>query len=570
MPIAGDPADMHASLFRVLLRVYPAAFRGAYADEMTAYFMERLDRARARRGMIGVAGLWLETAGDIAQTAFAERRSKRAHATRTPKGDPPMFSLLQDLRHASRRLRQSPIFTVSAVAILALGIGLNATVFSVVDALLLRPAPFTDPESIVHIYQDGDDGEPSSTSFPEYREMAEFADVFAAVAATSSAEATWETGSGPRQVAVEYATASYLPVLGLRPHRGRWFSREHDNVGAEMAAVVSHRTWRSEMGADPNVVGRAIRLNNQPVTIIGIGPAAFNGEAGALLTDFWLSISSTPVGGPFRVANLDRREDHWYQVKARLAPGTSVERARMSMNALALHLAEAWPDLNRGRDITVFANDEVRFHPDVDGSLRTAGAGLFTVAALVLLLACANLGNLLLVRGIGRRPEMAVRQALGAGRARVMSMLLLEALLLSVLGAAAGLGLTALLLPIVLSLPLPIPGGGLDVAIDARVIGFGILLAVATGLLFGLLPSLRATRTDVVSALRDEGRGRTSGRSVSLLRGGLLTLQVAVSMVLVVGAGLLSRSLANVERVDPGFDAERIAVLGTDLQQGSV
>ncbi|HEX2167754.1 MAG TPA: ABC transporter permease, partial [Longimicrobiales bacterium] len=485
-------------------------------------------------------------------------------------GDPPMTSLLHDLAHAARRLRQTPLFTLCAVAILAVGIGLNATVFSLVDAMLLRPVPFEDPESIVHIYQDGDDGEPGSTSFPAYRDMAARGDVFTAVAATSTGEATWNAAGGPQQVSVEFATASYLPVLGLEPHRGRWFSADHDRVGGEMAAVVSHRTWRTRLGADPAVIGRAVRLNNQAVTIIGVGPAEFNGEAGALVTDFWLSISSTPVGGPYQVANLDRREDHWYQVKARLAEGASIERARTAMNALAADLAATYPNLNRGRDVMVFASDAVRFHPTVDGSLEAAGVGLFAVAGLVLLLACANLGNLLLVRGIARRSEMAVRQALGAGRGRVVSLLLLQALLLSGLGAAAGLGLAALSLRIVPSLPLPLPGGGLDIGIDGRVIAFGVLLAAATGLLFGLLPSLRATRTDVVSSLRDDGRGRSSGRGVMMLRNGLLTTQVAVSMVLIVGAGLLTRSLANVERVDPGVDAARIAVIGTDLAQAGV
>lgn len=565
-----DRPGAHARAFGVLLRAYPPAFRALYGAEMTTFFLARVERARARRGSIGVPGLWLRTSVDIMRTAIAERRTLRARATRTPKGDPPMTSLLHDLAHAARRLRQSPFFTLSAVVILALGIGLNAAVFSLVDAMLLRPAPFGEPESIVHVYQDGDDGEPSSTSYPAYRDMTARHDVFAAVAATSSGGATWDAVAGPQQVSVEFATASYLTVLGLQPHIGRWFSPEHDHVGGELAAVVSHHAWRTKLGADPGIIGSAVRLNNQSVTVIGVGPAKFNGEAGALLTDFWLSISSTPVGGPFRVGNLERREDHWYQVKARLAQGASIERARAAMNVLASDLAAAFPDLNRGRDITVFAHDEVRFHPEVDNSLRAAGFGLFTVAGLVLLLACANLGNLLLVRGIARRPEMAVRQALGAGRGRVTSLLLLEALLLSGLGAAAGLGLAALSLRIVPALPLPLPGGGLDIGVDARVVVFGVLLAIATGIVFGLLPSLRATRSDVASSLRDEGRGRSSGRSVTLIRSGLLTVQVAVSMVLVVGAGLFTRSLTNVERVDPGVDAERIAVIGTSLQQGGV
>jgi hypothetical protein len=214
-----------------------------------------------------------------------------------------MSSLLDDLRYAARRLWKTPTFTLFTAAILAVGIGLNAAVFNLVDATLFRPAPFAEPDRIVHIYQDSDDGAPRSTSFPAYREMVSLTDVFAGVAATSGDAARWDAADGPRQVSIEFATASYFGVLGLRPHLGNWFSREHDVVGAELVTVMSYRTWRTHFGSDPNVVGNTIRLNNQPVTIIGVGPRDYSGEAGALITDFWLSISSMPVGGPFRVAN---------------------------------------------------------------------------------------------------------------------------------------------------------------------------------------------------------------------------------------------------------------------------
>ena len=481
-----------------------------------------------------------------------------------------MSSLLQDLRYAARRLCRTPLFTLSTVAILAIGIGLNAAVFNLVDATLFRPAPFGEPERIVHIYQDSDEGAPSSTSFPAYREMTATTDVFAGVAATSVAQARWDAPDGPRQVSIEFTTASYFDVLGLRTHLGNWFSPEHDSVGSEPVAVLSYRTWRSQFGSDLGVLGQTLRLNNQPVTIIGVGPPDFSGDAGALITDFWLSISTTPVGGPFRVANLDRPQDHWYQVKARLAPGATLVQARAAMDGLALRLAEANPDVDKGRGITVFAHDEVRFHPSVDRMLFGSTASLLLLAALVLLLACSNLANLFLVRGIARAPEIAVRSALGAGWQRVARLLLFEALLLAGLGGLAGLAVAAGAAQVLPSLPLPTPTGGLDVRFDHRVVLFGMLAALATGLFFGLIPALRSAKTDVVAALRDEGRGQSTGGRVSLLRKTLVAMQVALSVVLVVAAGLLARSLANAERVELGVDVERIAILGTNLQQGGV
>ena len=560
-----------ARAIRLLLRLYPRPFRDAYGDEMIAFFAARLQRAQARGGRLAMTALWTRTTFDIARTAAAERLSHRpstVHPTTT--GDHPMSSFLNDLRYAGRRLRKTPVFTLSAIAILAIGIGLNAAVFGLVDTMLYRPAPFTDPDRIVHVYQDSDDGEPSSTSFPAYRDMAAVTDVFAGVAATSPTGAIWESAEGPRDAAITFATASYFPVLGLRASRGRWFAPEHDRVGSEMVAVVSHRAWQGKMAGDPEVIGRTVRLNNQLVTIIGVGPENFNGEAGALVTDFWLSISSTPVGGPYQVTNLERREDHWYQVKARLAPGVPLERARAAMTALAQQLAESFPALNEGRDITVFAYDEVRFHPAGDGDLVAANIGVFIVAGLVLLLACSNLANLLLVRGISRGPEMALREALGAGRGRVVRLMLLEAMLLAALGGGAGMLVAAWALTLIPGLPIPTPGGSLDLAFDVRVLAFGVLLTLVTGLVFGLLPALRTAKSGVAVALRDEGRSHSAGRNVSFLRSGLVVVQVAVSMVLVVGAGLLARSLANASRVNPGVDVSRIAFVGTNLPQGGI
>ncbi|HUH14175.1 MAG TPA: ABC transporter permease [Longimicrobiales bacterium] len=559
---------VHGRLFGMLIRLYPAPFRHAYGAEMAYLFLHRLERVRAERGRRAVAWLWLRTTADIVTTALAERRGPSHVRTHSRPPRRPM-TFLDDLRHAAHRVRRFPLFSLSVVTILAVGIGLNAAVFSVVDTLLFRPPPFAAPEEIVHIYQDSDNGDPSSTSFPAYRDMAVMSGVFAGVAATSSGGATWEAGQGPLQVSVEYTTASYFPVLGLSPQRGRWLASEHDRLGAAMVAVVTDRAWRTKMGADPAVVGRTVRLNGQPVTIIGVGPRDFNGDAGAIVTDFWLSISSTPVGGPFRVRNLERREDHWYQVKARLAPGVSVERARTAMAVLAARLGADFPELNEGRRITVFAHDDVRFHPSADGGLLTVSMGLLLVAGLVLVLACSSLANLLLMRGISRGPEMAVREALGAGRGRVVRLLLLEALLLSALGGLAGLGVAWATVRLVPRLPFG-PAASLDVGFDHRVVLFGVLLSLATGLLFGLAPALRSARADVAAALRDEGRGRSPGRGVSLLRGGLVAVQVAVSLVLVVGAGLLTRSLAATERVDPGVDVERIALLGTNLVQGGI
>lgn len=251
-------------VFRALLRLYPRAFRDVYGEEMTRFFVERAARARATGGAPAVARLWVRTIIDVIATATAERVS-RSPASVPINGDEPMSSFLHDLRYAARRLRRTPVFSLAAIAILAVGIGLNATVFSLVDATLYRQPPFKNPEQIVHVYQDSDEGSPSSTAFPAYRDIAATTGVFAGVAATSPDGARWDRIDGPRDVAIVFTTASYFPVLGLTPSRGRWFSAEHDRVGAEMAAVVSHRTWRTQMGGDQSVVGSTVQIGRAHV-----------------------------------------------------------------------------------------------------------------------------------------------------------------------------------------------------------------------------------------------------------------------------------------------------------------
>lgn len=552
--------------YRLLLRLYPAWFRDEYEEEMADLFTARRRRCRNPRDVLH---LWWATLKDTGTTAGALLRGGPGGRRGRTGGDLRMDTLLQDIRYATRHLMRAPIFTLGAVALLAVGIGANTAVFSVVDQLLFRPPPWESPERVVHVYQDSDDGEPATSSYPATRDMAA-SEAFGAVTATTTSSAAWEGPDGPVTVATEYTTSTYLDVLGLSVQRGRWFEPEDDLVGSAPVAVVSANAWRSRFGSDPDIVGRTVRLNGQPVTIIGVGPEGLDGTYSPLTTDLWLSISATPVSGDFQVANLERRTDHWYDVRARLGAGTSVEQAQAAMDALAARLAEEYPDLNRGRGITVFPSSDVRLHPSEDGNLYLAGGLLSAVVLTVLLLACANLANLLLVRGLGRSGEMAVRTALGAGRARVARLFLIESLLLAGLGGTAGVILARWALRLLPALPIPLPGGAtLDVGVDARVGLFAVALMTATGVLFGLAPAIRSVRSDAAALLRD-GQAVSAGRGTTRLRNLLVVVQVAASLVLVLGTGLIARSLSALQGAELGVATDQVAYLQVDWSQAGV
>lgn len=548
--------------FRALLLLLPPDFRRRYGEEMAALHAARMDRA-GREGRRLTA--WSRSAGDVTITAFRERLQGRRHPG-TRDGETRMGAVTTVLADAARRLMRAPGFTLVAVAIAALGIGLNVAAFSVVDAFLFRPPPWTDPDQVVRIYQDSDEGEPNSTSYPAYRDMAAMDHVFQAVAAATPADVTWEAEDGPVGLAADFVTASYLEVVGLPPFRGRWFEPGHDHPGAGYFAVLGHAAWTRHFGGDPGVVGTSLRLNGNPVTVIGVAPPALRGTFEPAATDIYLSISTVEIAGAFRVANLERREDHWYQVLARMAPGVGVPQAQAAMTSLATRLAEAFPEVNRGRDITVFAGKDVRLHPDADGGIAPVAGLLMAIVGLVLILACSNLANLLLVRGAAREGEVAVHQAMGAGRGRIAAFFLAESFLLAVAGGVGGILLARELLGVVALLPNPLPvSGEMVVGLDLRVMVFAVALILVTGLLFGMAPALRAARRNVSDTLRNDTRTASSGRGARLLRNGLVAVQVGASVVLLVGSSLLFRSFVNLTGTDPGVTVPGVAFLRTDL-----
>jgi predicted permease len=573
-------------LYGLLIRAYPREFRQQYGTGMLELFTARYRRARAAGGLLARVRFWTELCRDLAVTATRERLESwgvhRRVALRqtvtsnlTSRKGVGVESLLLDAKQSIRRFAQSPGFTMVALLILALGIGANAAMFSVVDAFLFRPPPWERPDEVVWIYQDSDNGDPSSTSFPAYRDMATYTDLFTGVTAVipgQSARQITDEGDA-RHVTVSYVTAGYFPVLGLHPSRGSWFENRHDHPGAEPVAVVSYRTWQNSFAGDPEIIGRRVRLNGGSVTIIGVGPRGYDGVIPGLQADFWLSISAAgPVGGDFYWATLEHREDHWFWVLARLQPGVTAQHAQTAMNLLAQRLATEFPQLNEGRDITVFPSKSVRVHPGQDSRLYPVGALLMAVVGLVLLIACGNLANLSLARASTRTREIAVRLALGATRGRLIRHLLTESLILSIAGSGLGL-LFAFWVGRVLAVyqpPLPIQAD-IEIAIDVRVLVFAMGLAVVSGTLIGLFPALRASRPDLVPSLKDSDGTLPAGRSRVPrwlgLRNALVMLQMAVSVVLLAGAGLLVRSLINSQSVDLGFTDDGIAIMQVDVRE---
>ena len=348
--------------------------------------------------------------------------------------------LARDTRHAARRLRRDWRFTVAAVLILGLGIGVNAAIFSVVNAVLLRPQPVVHPETLVDIYQNAPGGAPLGNSYAAYLDMAAYTDVFASSAVTFIPHpVTYSDGGPPRQAIAENTSASYLAVLGLRPALGRWFTEAEDALNAPPVVVLGYRAWTTRFASDPDVIGRIIRIEGNPVTVIGVAPAnhAASMNFGAH-TDFWMPLKTlVGFGVPPNMLDRDVAEPA-FMVKARLRPGVTVVRAQAAMTALGARLAREYPKEDKGAGISVFAARDVRIHPQMDAVLTGFAAALLIIVGLVLAIACSNLATLLLVRGAVRVKEVSVRLAVGAEviqeLARLLGQLLVGLLQLLLLG----------------------------------------------------------------------------------------------------------------------------------------
>lgn len=486
-----------------------------------------------------------------------------------------LHALWTDARYALRFLIRTPAFTAVAVASLAIGIGFNTTLFSVVDALLLRPLPVERPDRLVDVYTKGADGDTYSTSsYPDYLDYRSANGVFSDVLAFSPAIAALRTGDRNRLALGETVTGNYFQLLGVRPARGRTLLPEDDRKGAARVAMISNRMWVQEYAGDPRAIGSTLRIRGEQYTIVGVAPATFTGMVPMLQPELWVPLAWVhevePAGiqdvvpSPTGNTRLERRGQRWLFVKGRLEDGETFERAKANLDVIARRLEAAHLKTNKDRTVALAAN--VRIHPQADAMLRPVAAGLMLGIGLVLLVACANVANMLLARASGRQKEIGIRLAIGAGRGRIVRQLLTESVLLAVLGGAAGVGLAALLLQLVQAMPLPIPVPiALALRIDARVLAFTFAVATLAGVLAGLAPALRATRPDVVGDLKGDAAGtRTAGRRWTL-RDGLVALQTAVTLVLLVSAGLLTRSILAAQRVDLGFRPDGIVAVSTEL-----
>lgn len=547
-------------VYALMLRAYPRDFRDAVGGEMVLLFRDRW-RDAARGGITGLLRLALLTLADTARNAPPERlRSLTDRPARHPAHGPKpkgraMDILLQDLRYAGRALLKARAFTTVVLLTLGLGVGANTAIFSIVNAMLLRPLPYPDPDRLVLAWG-RPPGSPTDTaaSYPEFADWREQNASFSEMAVWRSQSVNL-TGQGePERLIGSFVSASFLPLVGAQPLLGRGFAPEETEPGtARPVALISYGLWQRRFGGDPRILGRALELNGQSLTVVGVlGPDFEPGRAPA---NGWFMGTEAWIPAPYfpNRRGLERGENEML-VLARLKPRVSLGEAQADLAVIAGRLAEAYPDTQRGRTVRL-----APLHDQIVGEARPALLVLLGAVGLVLLIACGNVANLLLARASHRRREMAVRAALGAGRSRLVRQLLTESVLLAALSGAFGLllgfwGLRGLMsvLPSDLGLPATVP-------IDRTVLAFNLGLSVLTGILFGLAPALQASRPDVNGVLKDGGRG--AGAPRRLFRDTLVVAEVALSLVLLIGAGLLLQSTLARQRVAPGFRADRLLTL---------
>ena len=456
-----------------------------------------------------------------------------------------MGEFLQDLRFGFRSLRRSRGFAAIALLTIAIGIGANAAIFSFIDSVVLKPLPYPEPERIVRVYEKLPTGSWNSISTLNFLDWQKYGKAFQYLAAEN-----WEgptlTGSGePEQVGGERVSAHYFDIMGVRPALGRTFVDGEDEAGRDRIVVLTNAFWKSHFGGAADVLGKTLVLDGQPDQVIGVLPAGHPWDT-----------SWPKVYRPLSFAASNRTRDfHWLEAIGRLKPGVSLDQARAQMTTLAISIARDYPASNKGWGIVLQPFVESYVGGDTKQSLYV----LMAAVGMVLLIACANLANLTLARGITRDREAAIRSALGAGRGRLLRQFLTESLLLSAMGGI--LGIAGAYFGI-LGMKAAMPSGWLNAeanpALDGRVVLFAAALTLVTGLIFGLVPALRASRPNLSASIKQGGIGSSSGRSGNRLRGTLVVAEVALATILLGGAGLLIRSFIAMQQVDTGFDATNV------------
>jgi predicted permease len=483
----------------------------------------------------------------------------------------------QDLRYGVRMLRKNPGFTFVIVLTIALGIGANTAVFSLTNALLLRaPQGVSRPEEIVQVGRTLNYSDFSTFSYPDYADVRDQNTSFTDLAAYRETGVDLTTGGAPELLSGMLVSGNYFRALETQAAVGRIFGPEDDSApGANSVVVISHGFWQRRFASDPNVVGRVINLNNFPFTIVGVMQEGFTGTGINEVIDVWLPLPMYSQADPvFVEKRLEARQISWLNVLGRLKGGVTLQQAQADMTNLARRLEQTYSDTDKSLGIALVP--ELGLQPRARDEARTRMAILMGVAGLVLLIVCANVANLLLARGTVRRRELAVRQALGASRLKLMRQLLTEALLLSAIGGLLGVIVAFWSRNLLLGFDFltGVRLSAADLHFDARVLGFALFVSLATGFVFGIVPAFETSNLELQSMLKDRS---ASGLQRSRFRGALVVGQIALSVVVLICSGLFVRTLRNTQSVHPGFDADRILLMPIDVgrrgyleQQGSL
>ena len=459
-----------------------------------------------------------------------------------------MQTLLKDIRYGLRMLLKNPVFAAVAVVALALGIGANTAIFSVVNGVLLSPLPYAHPEQLAMVWLDN---RPQGirediTSYPNFMDWRDRNKTFQGMSGIRDMTVNLTGVGEPEEVRGAAVSSNFFQLMGVSPAQGRGFTAEEEQPGKDKIIVLGHGLWQRRFGGDPGILNRVISLNGETYTIVGIMPPGFRFPSEA---EIW-----EPLAPNERLRAA--RGAFWLPIVGRLKPGVARAQAQADMDVIAGQLEQEYPNINKGYGINV-----VPLQEQIVGNLRTALLVLLFAVAFVLLIACANVANLLLARAAVRQREVAVRAALGATRVRIVRQLLTESVLLSVVGGILGLLLAWLSLVSLLKLsPANIPRLE-NIHLDARVLVFTFGLSLLTGVLFGLVPALQTSKLDLGETLKEGGRGSSGGRRTDRIRSAFIVAEVALTLVLLIGAGLLIRSFWHLQQVSPGFKTDHLLTL---------